>query len=309
VENKLLFATRRYAGLGRDVAALGAFETGQVEVEAWKDGEIYQRVETPARGRDVVLIAGTDSETNTLETFDLAFALVEQGARSLTLAVPFFGYSTMERAWMSGDAVTAKSRARVWSSLPRAPLGNRILILEPHTQGLPHYFGDGPLVSGIDASPLMLEMLAGFAAEGSVLCSPDTGRIKWVDALALQSGRGSAFVLKRRGADGSVAALGLTGAVKDRAVVLCDDMIRTGGTLVNAARACLEAGASGVAAAAIHGAFTPGTHDMLASSGLFTSLICTDSHPNAYDPHGSKGREPAWLQVKSCAALLAAALA
>jgi ribose-phosphate pyrophosphokinase len=131
--------------------------------------------------RNAYLVAGTDSEANTLEAFDLATALVQQGVLSLTVLIPFFGYSTMERAWQPGEAVTAKSRARIWCALPSAPLGIRIFILEPHTPSLQHYFEGQALVAGLDAQSLMLEMLARFAVADAVLCSPDIGRIKWVD--------------------------------------------------------------------------------------------------------------------------------
>lgn len=302
MESKLLFSIRSYAGLKRDAAAIGSFEMGRSEVHVWKDGEIYQKVESPVHGREVVLIAGTGAETDTLEAFDLATALVEQGCRSLTIVLAFFGYATMERAWSPGEAVTAKSRARLWSSLPRAPSGNRIFILEPHTPGLVHYFGDRNNVAALNGAPLMLKMLSGIAVESPVLCSPDIGRIKWVDALASQSGWDSAYVLKRRGADGSVTAMGLTGNVAGRFVMLCDDMVRTGGTLINAARACLDAGAFRVAGAAIHGSFTQGTVAELESSGLLDSLICTDSHPVAY------ARPSNWLRVESCAGLIAESL-
>lgn len=169
METKLLFAIRSYAGLKRDTEAIGPFETGRSEVHVWKDGEVYQKVESRVQRRDVVLIAGTGTETDTLEAFDLATALVEQGCRSLTLVLAFFGYATMERAWSPGEAVTAKSRARLWSSLPRAPMGNRILVLEPHTPGLVHYFGDRNNVAALNGAPLMLKMLAGVAEESLVL--------------------------------------------------------------------------------------------------------------------------------------------
>lgn len=299
MEARLLFAIRSYTDLKRDLAGMVSFEAGRSETNVWKDGEIYQKVDSRVRRRDVVLLAGTGTESDTLETFDLASTLVEQGCRSLTLVLAFFGYATMERAWLPGEAVTAKSRARIWSSLPRAPMGNRILILEPHTPGLVHFFGDRNIVSALNGAPLMLKMLSGAGVESLVLCSPDIGRIKWVDALAARSGRDCAFVLKRRGADGSVAAMGLAGTVAGREVMLCDDMIRTGGTLLNAARTCLEAGASKVSGAAIHGAFTPGALSELESSGLLDSLVCTDSHPL------SRANPSKWLRVESCAGLIA----
>lgn len=302
MDKGILFSIRNYAGLGVEIARLGGLQTGEVETQIWPDGEIYQRVRTQVAGRDAFLVAGTGTETDTLEAFDLASALVQQGALSLSVVIPFFGYSTMERAWQPGEAVTAKSRARIWCALPSAPLGNRIFILEPHTPSLPHFFEGQALVIGLEAQSLMLKILARLAVESPVLCSPDIGRIKWVDSLASASGRQSAFVLKRRVEDGSIQTFGLSGKVAGCEVVLCDDMIRTGGTLLNAARACLEAGATGVSAVAIHGAFSPGTLEKLRESRLLDALACTDSHPFAH------GEDSAWPAIFGCAEVLAKAL-
>ncbi len=303
MDGTIVFSTRNYAGLGSDIAWAGGFVTGAVETRTWPDGELYQNVKTPVSGRDVALVAGTGSEPDTLEAFDLACALVGQGARRLTVLIPFFGYSTMEKSRRPGAVLAAKSRALLWSALPRAPQGNQILILEPHSPGLPFYFGPENRVSGLDATSLMMEMLDGFPAEGHMLCSPDIGRIKWVDALASATGREVAFVLKRRLKGGSVEAFGVYGDVKGRNVILCDDMIRSGDTLLRAAEACLKAGAREVSAVAIHGAFAPGAMNTLRDSGLLKSLRCTDSHPEARR-HASE-----WPAVASCKHLAARALA
>lgn len=299
----MVFATRSYLALGSKVAQARGLPIGEVEVHVFPDGEIRQVVKAEVRGRDAILIAGTGSESDTLEAFDLACALVEQGARRLILAMPFFGYSTMERAGRPGVAVTAKSRARIWSSLPSAPLGNRILILEPHTPTLPYYFGGANAVAALDAGPLLLSMIERFAGEAPVLCSPDIGRIKWVERLARRAGWPSAFVLKRRDPDGSVQATSLSGSVRGRMVILCDDLIRTGDTLIKAARACSDAGAASIAAAAIHGAFTPGAVDNLRAGGLLRAILCSDSHPN------SVGSGTGFVQVESAAGFLAEAAA
>jgi ribose-phosphate pyrophosphokinase len=302
MESGLLFANRSYEEMAKDVAAKGGFEPGRLVTRTFPDGEVYHRVATPVRGRDVALIAGTVSDRDTLEALDLAFALVEQGARSLSIAIPFFGYATMERSWSPGDAVKAVSRARLWSAVPIAPEGNRILILEPHTSGLPFYFGSESRVAALDGLPLMLKMLGRFSGEEIVLCSPDTGRIKWVDDLASRSRKPSAFLLKRRTDEGQVYSLGLLGSVRGRKVVFCDDMIRSGETLLLAGKACLQAGATSLAAAVIHGAFTHDALRKLETDGRFSAILCTDSHA------GCRARGSDKLHVEPCSELIAEAL-
>ncbi|HLP40526.1 MAG TPA: ribose-phosphate diphosphokinase, partial [Fibrobacteria bacterium] len=268
----------------------------------WPDGELYQAVETPPQGKSVVLLAGTGTEADTLETFDLASALVHLGAARLIVVLAFFGYGTMEKSRNPHAVITAKWRARLWSALPVAPGGNRFLILEPHSACLPLYFEGASLACGMDGRPLLADILAGLPEAPDLLCSPDIGRIKWVEGLARAAGRNTAFVLKRRG-PGGVEAFGAYGEMAGRHVVLCDDMIRTGKTLLAAAEACHRAGAKSVSAVAVHGAFAAGSLEALRSSGLFRTLACTDSHPAA------GGHDPDWPRVHGCAGFLAGAIA
>jgi ribose-phosphate pyrophosphokinase len=89
-----------------------------MEVSTFTDGERYQRILSKIENRDVILIGGTVTDEPTLELYDLASSLVSYGANSLTLVIPYFGYSTMERAVLSGEIVTAKTRARLFSAIP-----------------------------------------------------------------------------------------------------------------------------------------------------------------------------------------------
>ena len=93
----LVFCTASYEYLGASLAGLVAAETGTVVRRHFPDGERYQRVETPCADRDVILVGGTVTDADTLELYDLACGLVTDGASRLTLVIPFFGYSTMER--------------------------------------------------------------------------------------------------------------------------------------------------------------------------------------------------------------------
>lgn len=297
-----LYAIRNLSSLGDEVARKAGIARGRVETRVWPDGELHQAVETSPQGKCIVLLAGTGTEAETLETFDLASALVHQGAARLIVVLAFFGYGTMEKSRNPRAVITAKWRARLWSALPAAPGGNRFLLLEPHSACLPYYFEGPALARAIDGSPLLADMLAALPEAPDLLCSPDIGRIKWVEALARTTGWAAAFVLKRREPEG-VETFGTFGEMAGRHVVLCDDMIRTGKTLLAAAEACHRAGAKRVSAVAVHGAFAPGSLDTLRSCGLFRTLACTDSHPAAV------GHAPDWPSVHGCAGLLAGAIA
>ena len=137
---RLLFHTSNYKYLADELLATGKFDPGKVSTERFSDGERYQQIQSGVEHRDVVLLGGTISDDCTLELFDLASAIVSYGANSLSLVVPYYGYGTMERAVLSGEVVTAKTRARLLSAIPRRQQGQQDLPLRPA------YRGDSPLL-------------------------------------------------------------------------------------------------------------------------------------------------------------------
>src|SRR6185369_15606425 len=151
----LVFATASYGYLRGELVRAGRFDAGAVEVTAFPDGERYQRIVTPVSGRDVVLLAGTISDGDTLELFDLACGLVSCGARTLAVVIPYFGYSTMERAVHPGEVVTAKTRARLISSIPPCEGGTRVFLFDLHTDGIAYYFGDSHITRHLYGATLI----------------------------------------------------------------------------------------------------------------------------------------------------------
>lgn len=299
----LAFTTASYAYLCDGFRALGGFDRGEVEVRRFPDGERYQRITTPVSGRDVLMIGGTIGDSDTLELYDLACAMVKYGAESLTLVIPYFGYSTMERAVRSGEVVTAKSRARLLSSIPAAYAGNRAVLLDLHVSGIAHYFEGSLAPIHIYAKPL-IKTAAEELAQGEtfVLACTDAGRAKWVESLANDMGVSASFVFKRR-LDGSRTEVQAVSAqVQDRFVLIYDDMIRTGSSLINAAQAYKDAGARRIAALTTHGLFPGDALQRIRASGLFEGVIATNSHPRAQELADD------FLQVRSVAPLLVEAL-
>ena len=270
---------------------------GRVERGTFPDGERRLRVMSEVNDRDVVVVGGTVSDSATLELYDLANAVVENGAATLSLVVPWFGYSTAERAVEPGEAVVAKTRARLLSSIPPAKLGNSILLLDLHSEGIPHYFEGTIHPIHVYAKPVIEEIARELGGASFVLGSTDAGRAKWVESLAYDLGVPAAFVYKKRLSPTSTAVSAVTMSFRGETVVIYDDMIRSGSSILNAARAYRDAGAGRIAAVATHGVFPGDALGRLVGSGLFAQIACTDSHVNARTLASDK------LLVKSVAPL------
>ncbi|MFO0660174.1 MAG: ribose-phosphate diphosphokinase [Polyangiaceae bacterium] len=288
-----------YAYMHGPLCEAGGFDRGQVERKIFPDGERYQRIVDDLWNRDVVLLGGTISDADTLELFDLACAAVKYGARTLTLVIPFFGYSTMERAVKPGEVVTAKTRARLLSAIPNAADGSRLLLVDLHAEGVAHYFEGDLTPFHVYAKHLVLNAIREIGGGEFVLGSTDAGRAKWVESLANDLGVPAGFILKRRIDGEHTEVVALSADVKGHAVVIYDDMIRTGSSLLRAAEAYREAGATRVSVVATHGVFPEGAVARMQQSGLVDQIVVSDSHPRALQ-HQSD-----FVHVKPLAPLLA----
>jgi ribose-phosphate pyrophosphokinase len=281
LKDAVVYSTAPYDRFAAEFAhGLGA-AIGRIERRSFPDGERYRRFETIVRMRDVVVVGGTISDADSLEIFDLGCTAVAEGARSLTLVIPYYGYSTMERAARSGEVVGAKTRARLLSAIPRAHTGNAALLLDLHTEGIPYYFGDAITARHVSARFLFVEAIAALGREELIVGSTDAGRAKWVQSIANDIGCPAAFVYKRRISGSESRITGVNADVAGKTVALYDDMLRTGGSMLQAAEAYREAGAPRVVAFCTH--FLPAQNalDKLRSSGVIDGIITTDSHPSA----------------------------
>jgi ribose-phosphate pyrophosphokinase len=288
---KLLFTIESYAYLAPLFIAAGDLEAGGVERKRFPDGERYLRLLADARGRDAVLLGGTPTDLDWLELYDLGCAISRAGAHSLSIVMPYFGYATMERAVMRGEVVTAKTRARLVSAIPPCQSGTRVILFDLHTDGIEFYFGDTHVTYQVYGAPVITAAVQRLMGDRPyVLGATDAGRAKWVQSLARGLGVEPAFVYKRR--DPVTGALGVTGVNADvggREVVIYDDMIRTGSSLLQAGRAYLAAGATEVHAVASHLILPEGSLAALLSAGVFTSIQGTDSHPGSQQLAGVPG--------------------
>jgi len=298
---RLIFSTATDAILAEKLSELGVGVPGDIERETFPDGERGLRLASPVADADAFLVGGTGSDGDTLELYDLACALVECGVHALTLVVPYFGYSTQERPSKEGESVTGKTRARLLSSIPLPDGGLRVLLVDLQTAGLAFYFEGGVRPVHVSARPLFVEAIRTLAPGGCVVACTDAGRAKYVEALANDLRVDASFVFKRRDSGGT-RVLAVSARVAGQHVMLYDDMVRTGSSLLAAAEAYREAGASRITALATHGVLPEDAVGRLQRSGLFERLVVTDTHPRARALAGG------FVEVRSVVPLLAAAI-
>ena len=272
---KKLFYTERYKYLAEKLAK--DIPLGEFERKTFSDGETYFRFKESLKGKDVIILGGTVSDEETLDIFDMACAASMYGAKSINLVIPYFGYSTMERAVNSGEVVKAKTRARILSGIPRAIEINTVYLFDLHVSGIVHYFENELHAVHMYGKKLIPEVIKKIGKKNLVLASPDEGRVKWVSSLAKENNLPLAVALKQRDGE-DTENIAVDKNVKGKNVLIYDDMIRSGGTLSQAAKAYKDAGAKKIYVVASHGVFTS---EKLINSELFEKIYVSNSHPNA----------------------------
>jgi ribose-phosphate pyrophosphokinase len=296
----LIFSTAAYTYLKDEVLALAPqLVDGVVESQVFPDAERYHRIVSTVTNQDVVLIGGTIDDANTLELYDIACGLAQNGARQISLFVPYFGYSTMERMVKPGEVVKAQSRALLFSSIPSVQNSVKIYLFDLHSEGIPYYFDRHVRTHHVYCKPVIMQAATALGAHDFVLAATDAGRAKWVESLALELGVESAFAYKQR-LDGATTALtGVNADVAGKHVIIYDDMIRTGGSLISCAKVYKAMGAKRIDVLCTHGMFCNDAVAKISSSDLIDRIVCTNTHPAALS---------AGVKVWSIAALIATEL-
>jgi ribose-phosphate pyrophosphokinase len=319
---KIIISTPNYSALTERLRAklnqisggnvFGHLGDKHIETSAFPDGEIYDKITTNVEGQDIIFVAGTVDETDTMEIYHIGSALANQGAKSITFVIPYFGYSTMERAVKDGEIVKAKNVARLLSSIPHGSgRSNRFVLVDLHSADIQHYFEGSAQTKHVYAKPLVIDLCHQIAGNDFVLGSTDAGRAKWVESLAKDMNVGCAIIIKRRNSGSDTEVTGMNADVKDKTVIIYDDMIRTGGSIVKAAKTYMEAGAKDVYAIATHGVLPGAYNDPMSSaifkmqaSGQIKKVYVTDTHPMAEKLSKIRGSLTSFLQVVSIADVL-----
>lgn len=277
----LVFSTASYRHIAGQIAKAGKFPCGLIEEQTFPDGEYYHRIINQVRDRHVIFVGGLINDRDTLQMYDLSCAMVKYGAISLQIVIPYYGYGTMERSVKPGEVVKAKTRARLLSSIPKAFLGNQILLLDLHSEGIPYYFEGDITTIHLYAEEIIIKAIKDLGYRNYILGSTDAGRAKWVQSYANRLGVTPAFIFKKRISGTKTKVEACSAEIDGTDVIIYDDMIRTGGSLMAAAEAYKKAGAKRISAVTTHGIFPGDSLNRIEDSGLFETIHTTDSHPNA----------------------------
>ncbi len=243
-------------------------------VSSFPDGETFVKVNENIRGRDVFIVQPTCPPTNQnlMELLILADAARRASAARITAVIPFFGYARQDRKDQPRVPITAKLVA----NLIAAAGVNRVLTMDLHAQQLQGFF-DIP-VDHLYALPVMLGHWQKLGLGDLVIVSPDVGGVKMASAYAQALGATLAIVVKRRKSATETEAVTVIGEVKDKNVIIVDDLTETAGTLTGAARILKAEGARNIYAGISHAVLTDLAIERLKGSEI-KELITTDSTP------------------------------
>jgi len=242
-------------------------------VRRFADMEIFVEVQENVRGEDVFVIQSTSAPANDhlMELLILIDALRRASARRITAVIPYFGYARQDRKPGPRTPISAKLVANM---IDRAG-ADRVATLDLHAGQIQGFF-DIP-TDNLFAAPVMVQDIRDtFDANNLIVVSPDVGGVVRARGLAKRIDAPLAIIDKRRERPGDSEVMNVIGNVAGRTCLLVDDIVDSGGTLVNAAEALLDHNANEVTAYITHGVLSGGAVARVNSSRL-KELVITDS--------------------------------
>lgn len=271
---------------------------GKFKIDKFSDGELSPQYLETIRNQKVFLVSSTTTPEKILTLLLSIDAAKRASASEIILIIPYLGYSRQDRKEGSRGAIGAKLMA----DLLQTAGANRVITIDLHSEQIQGFF-DIP-VSMIPGHIAFSQRINSLPDDEYVICSPDAGGVKratrfYRKFLKRFPDTTFAMLSKMRDKPNSIERMDLIGEVKNRTVILFDDMIDTAGTLTNAARLIKEAGANRVIAFISHGVLSGIGHDRIKETEWLDQLIITNSIPQIDNPK---------ISVVSCAPVLAIAI-
>jgi ribose-phosphate pyrophosphokinase len=271
---------------------------GKAQVKTFSDGEIMVEIGENVRGRDVFVLQSTCSPVNhnLMELLVLMDALKRASAWRITAVLPYYGYARQDTKVLPRVPISAKLVA----DLITVAGGHRVISLDLHANQIQGFFNIP--VDNLFAAPVLLQYIRQYFNNDLVIVSPDAGGVERARAFAKRLNATLAIIDKRRDEGQKVKAMHIIGEVEDKPAIILDDMVDTGGTLTEAAKALAENGAHSINACCTHAVLSGSAIDRIEESAI-ENLIVTDSIP--LKPEVQKSKK---IKVLTVAKLLGEAI-
>ena len=217
------------------------------------DGEVYVEINENMRGQDVFVIQSTCTPVNDsiMELLICIDALRRASAKSITAVLPYFAYARQDRKVSPRSPISAK----LFANLLMVSGTSRVLTMDLHANQIQGFF-DIP-VDNLFAAPIFVQHIKKNIKSKNLVCvAPDVGGVERARAIAKRLSADLAIIDKRRSGPGTSEVMNVIGDVRNKICVIIDDLVDSGGTIVNAAAALKSKGAKDVYAYVVHGVLT-----------------------------------------------------
>jgi len=298
-ENRMkVFAGSSNLELAKEVGDYLGIELGSSVLERFSDGEIHFFIDENVRGEDVfILQSGSfDANSHLMELFVMIDAFKRASAERITAVVPYYPYARQD--WKDRPRVAIS--ARLVADLIEASGANRVLTMDLHSPQIQGFFSIP--VDNLTAAPVLARHIQDLSLKDLTIVSPDAGGVGRARVFAKRLKANLAIIDKRRPAPNEARVHHVIGDVEDRDVVIVDDMVDTGGTLVRSVEALINKGARKVYAACTHPVLSGEAVERISNSRL-EQMIVTNTIPL-----GEEARSSSKILVLSVAELFGEAI-
>lgn len=268
-----IFSGNSNRGLAKKICGELGIPLGDVEVKTFSDGEIAINLEETVRGVDVYIIQSTSPpavNTYLMELLIMIDALKRASAGRITAVLPYYGYARQDRKAKARDPISAKLCADILT----AAGADRVLTMDLHASQIQGYFNIP--VDHLLGVPILAEYFVSRQTPDLVVVSPDLGSVTRARKFADRLNTEIAIIDKRRPEANAVEVMNIIGNVKDKNVILIDDMIDTAGTITHGAQALMDQGAKTVIACCTHPVLSGPALKRLEES-VITELVVLDT--------------------------------
>lgn len=275
-EKTVIYSGRANTPLAQAIAARLGLSIGERTLKNFLDGEISVNMQGNMKGKDVYIIQPSANPVNDsmMELFLMSDAAKRSDAKRVIAVIPYMGYERQDRKSVKGEPIAAKLHA----ILLEASGVDKVIAVDLHAAQIEGFFENSTNVVHISAVTELAKYIKGKKLKDIVVVSPDAGGTKRAELLAEKLDSNYAVIHKKREQHNEAKAVNLYGDVEGKNCVLCDDMIDTAGTIVEAVQMLKDRGAKDIYVCATHGLFSGTAYERLEKAPI-KEVIVTNTLP------------------------------